>query len=76
MQRVIRMYGKATVPVLSFVYEGKTYDILETISFTASERILTSCKALGVDAVELHDEAAPMFRDIEENGWLVNPWSR
>lgn len=60
--------------VLTFQYDGRTFDMLENLNTDDEQRVLHACKALGVDAVITVDDAAAMNKDIQERGWFVNPW--
>lgn len=63
--------------VLTFQVAGKRKDILENLSLEDAVRVLEACKSMGYDCIlpevfPNHD--GPMKADIEERGWLVNPW--
>jgi len=74
LQRVIRGNSKSrNYPVLTFQYEGKTYDMLEYLSLADSDSVLKACKSMGVDAIIVVDPAAAMLHDIDQRGWLINP---
>lgn len=47
--------------------------MLKNVSLTDSDRILTACKALGLDTVIPVDPGAAMIKDIEQRGWFTNP---
>lgn len=75
LRRASRGSGRnRSFSVLSFSYEGRTFDLLEDLSWTDSDRVLKACKSLGLDAIVSVDDAAPMLSDIAKRGWLVNPW--
>lgn len=59
--------------VLTFQYEGRTFDMLEDLSLTDSESVLHACKSMGLDVIIPVDEAAGMLHDIEQRGWFINP---
>ena len=74
LQRVVRGNIKSrNYPVLTFQYDGRTYDMLEYLSATDSDRVLVACKSMGVDAIITVDPGAAMLGDIDHRGWFVNP---
>lgn len=74
LQRVIRGNSKSrNFPVLTFQYDGRTYDMLEYLSVADSDRVLKACKSMGLDAIIVVDPGAAMLRDIDRRGWFVNP---
>jgi hypothetical protein len=69
--RYRRMYSVLTFDA------GRRCDVLENISPEDATAILHACAALGVNVIlpqvwPNHD--GPMKADIQERGWLVNPW--
>jgi hypothetical protein len=73
-QRAVRGTSKSrNYPVLTFQYDGRSYDMLEYLSATDSDCVLTACKSMGVDAIITVDPGAAMLRDIDQRGWFVNP---
>jgi hypothetical protein len=59
--------------VLTFQYDGRTFDMLEYLSDTDSDHVLKACKSMGLDAIVTVDEGAAMLRDIDQRGWFINP---
>ncbi len=59
--------------VLTFKYNGHTFDILEDLSRTDSDRVLHACKSLGVDTIISIDPGDAMLKDIDQRGWFINP---
>ncbi len=59
--------------VLTFQYDGRTFDMLENLNPTDSDRVLRACKSMGLDAIIVVDDAAAMNHDIAQRGWFVNP---
>lgn len=75
LQQAMRRSGRYTyVSVLTFQYDGKTVDMLQSLNWTDTESVLKACKVMGLDAVLLkEDEASAMQRDIDRRGWFINP---
>jgi hypothetical protein len=74
LQRAFRGSGKSrSYTVLTFQYDGRTFDMLEEISFTDSDQILKACKSMGLDAIVPVDDGAAMLNDIDKRGWFINP---
>lgn len=73
LSRAIRSAGRSSYPVLSFAVRGRTYDILENMGYTDSDRVLRACKSLGLDVV-IDETADAMLKDIEKRGWWINPF--
>jgi hypothetical protein len=59
--------------VLTFQYKGRTFDMLEDLSRTDSDRVLLACKSMGVDTVIALDPGEAMLKDIDQRGWFINP---
>jgi hypothetical protein len=59
--------------VLTFGYEGRTFDMLEELTLADSDRVLKACKSMGLDSKIVIDESAAMLHDIDKRGWFVNP---
>jgi len=59
--------------ILTFQYDGRTFDMLEDLNSTDSDRVLRACKSMGIDAIIVVDDAAAMNHDIEQRGWFINP---
>lgn len=75
MQKAARGGGKSRIYwVLNFHVDGKSVELLEDLPLADMNRILVTCKAMGVDAVVEFDDAAEMNRDIARRGWFMNPW--
>ncbi len=74
LQRIVRGSSKSrTYSVLTFQYEGRSYDMLEYLSNADSDRVLVACKSMGIDAIVVVDPGAAMLRDIDQRGWFINP---
>ena len=74
LHRAFRGSGKTgSYTVLTFQYDGQTFDMLEELSYTDSDRILQACKSMGLDAIIPVDNAAAMLSDIDKRGWFINP---
>jgi hypothetical protein len=73
-RRVIRGTSKSrNYPVLTFDVQAQTYDILEDLGYTDSDRVLRACRAMGFDVIT--DEVGDaMLKDIEKRGWWINPF--
>lgn len=59
--------------VLTFQYEGHTFDMLEEIKRSDSDRVLHACKSLGLEVIIPVDPGAAMLDDIDRRGWFINP---
>jgi hypothetical protein len=74
LHRAFRGTGKSrSYTVLTFQYDGRTFDMLEYLSDTDSDHVLKACKSMGLDAIVTVDEGAAMLRDIDQRGWFINP---
>lgn len=74
LHRAIRGSGKTrNYSVLTFEVQGRTYDMLEELSYTDSDRVLRACRSMGFDVV-IDETADAMMKDIEKRGWWVNPF--
>jgi hypothetical protein len=77
LRRAVRGNAKSrNFSVLTFQYGGRTFDMLENLNATDSDRVLQACKSMGLDAIIVVDDAAAMNHDIEQHGWLINPLRR
>lgn len=74
LRRAFRGSGKnRSFTVLTFQYGGRTFDMLEDLNWTDSDRVLRACRFMGVDTIIPIDEAAGMMKDINRRGWFINP---
>jgi hypothetical protein len=74
LRRAFRGTGKSrSFTVLTFRYDGRTFDMLEDLNRTDSDRVLQACKSMGLDAIVVVDDAAVMNHDIAQRGWFINP---
>ncbi len=74
LRRAVRGNAKSrNFSVLTFQYNGRTFDMLEDLNSEDSECVLRACKAMGLDAIMVVDDAAAMNQDIEQRGWFINP---
>lgn len=72
LRRVFRGGPKSrTFSVLTFQYDGRTFDMLEDLDQMDSDRVLHACKSMGLDIMV--DDAAVMLHDIAQRGWFINP---
>ena len=74
LRRDFRGSGKTRgYSVLTFDVQRQTYDLLENMSYTDSDRVLRACRSMGVDVV-IDETADVMLKDIEKRGWWINPF--
>ena len=74
LRRAIRGSGKSrNYSVLTFEVQGRSYDMLEDLSYIDSDRILRTCRAMGFDVV-IDEVGDAMLKDIEKRGWWINPF--
>lgn len=59
--------------VLTFQYDGRTFDMLEDLNRMDSDRVLQACKSMGLDVTISVDPGAAMLNDIDRRGWFINP---
>jgi hypothetical protein len=74
LRRAFRSTGRSrSFTVLTFQYDGRTFDMLEDLNQTDSDLVLRACKSIGLDAILVVDDAAVMNQDIAQRGWFINP---
>lgn len=74
LRRAFRGSSKSrSYSVLTFEVQGRTYDMLEELSYTDSDRVLRACRAMGIDVI-IDEVGDAMLKDIEKRGWWINPF--
>ena len=74
LQRAIRGSSKSrNYSVLTFDVQGRSYDMLEDMGYTDSDRVLRVCRSMGYEVI-IDETADAMMKDIEKRGWWINPF--
>jgi hypothetical protein len=74
IRSAVRTRGKSSFTVLTFEWNGRSFDMFEDLDRKSSSSVLATLREMGLDVT--FDPAAVMLDDIAERGWLINPWKK